>query len=1390
MKHTHLAKIVLATPFLLLALGFTGLLWAQERKSPELSQPRPGRLPAPVPPPTAVHPADEPDEMQRFYLRKRVGRGTELPLEKYLAAQRHMARMPVFSSRQGRPVAGSAAQGEEQFLAGISTWNPLGPGNVGGRTRTLVIDPAVPATIYAGAASGGVWKSTDSGATWNAVGDMLPNLAVNALVLDLTSPPTDRVLYAGTGEGFLNSDALRGSGIFKSVNSGKTWTRLAATATPDFYYVNDLVISPTNSQVVYAATRTGVWKSSDGGQTWGRTLAATGAGGASATMVNTQSDTGILDLAVRTDTAKDKDTVFASSGTYASDGVYRTTDSGLTWARVLTAPDISRTSLAIAPSAQNTIYAMAARTSNRLLNVFRSTDGGQTWAPRIEGAFSPTRLDFLLLTNPFLASYSICSPNVSGDFISQGWYDNVIAVSPSDPNVVFAGGIDLFRSDDGGASFGICSYWWIDPTEAAYVHADHHVLTFDPRWNGTTNQTLLVGTDGGIFRTTKGMGAVASGYGRGVCFYEPGIPPAIPWASLNHGYGATQFYGGAVFPGGMSLIGGTQDNGVVMGSARQPNAWSTLLTGDGGFCGVDATTDGATYYVSNQTVSLYRTTDRGKTFESAIKGLRDVFLFIVPYALDAQKPNVLWTGGGRPFRTLNQGTSWEPASPTEFPGGPVSAVAIAPTNSDVVYMGTVNGGIFRTVNGLAETPTWGRGQGLPTGAWCSSITVDPKNPLVAYATFSSFGFGHVWKTTDGGLNWANLDGKNSTAIPDIPVNSFAVHPTVPTVLFAGTDLGVFVSIDGGQNWNVENTGFASVAVEHLAWEPTTKPNVFPNPPVLYAFTHGRGVFRTEVSLNPPKPPSPLVANLGELGKINLGWSRNQPEVTGFSLERKTATDQFFEVLTLLPGTQLTYTDTVQPGTRYVYRMRSLTDGGASAYSNEATVRTVGVAPPSQLRAIPVTTTQTRLEWRDNSDNEQGFFIERKEEATGTFRQVGVVGPNAIGFLDQKVQEGLVYFYRVQATSLDGDSTFSNEDSPTPATPTNLKATVASVSEISLSWADNSSNEIAYLVEHKLDNGDYGVLSRLGPDATRFLHRYASPGALHTYRIRAVNSVLSSRPSAEFAVYLDPVPLVPTPPTELQAATVAENRISLQWKDTSDNEAGFKVERRTSDLVDFTLLKTLDANITKFEDTGLVAGTAYVYRVRAVNGGGESSYSNDATAVTKGVAPPMNVTATAVSATEMNVTWRDASYNETGFRIERRLGSAGTFALVGTGTANQTSFLDKGLQPKTGYVYRVRAFNATEESVNSKEALGTTKIPPPAVTSLTPTKGRIGTLVTVMGTDLDGAQVMVSGVSVGLFDATSTRLSFLIPAVPFGNAGIVITTPSGTALTNFQVTRKK
>lgn len=776
------------------------------------------------------------DEAARRFLEERLPEGADdLPWERYDAAREHMRRMERYSTAADLSMMAGELPGELAAEAALS-WTELGPGNIGGRTRALVIDPVQPGTMYAAGVSGGVWKSVNAGGQWRWISDEFSHLGVSALALDPINP---KVLYAGTGEVFTRGP--RGNGIYRTADGGETWQHLAFTGNNvDFHYVSDIVVSRRDPRLLYAATETGVWRSLDRGATWTRTLAGA---------------TGCDDLVIRT--TRTADVVLASCGRRGG-SIWRNAQAhaqGL-WVKVLAEPAMGRTALAIAPSKPDVIYAVSTSNSNdpvvpnspdheyrgSLHAVFRSVNGGVTWEARVRNT-DPARLNTLLLSYVLLANASRCGlqPAEFDNVFGQGAYNLAIAVDPVNPDRVWVGGIDLFRSDDGGRNWGLASYWWAFGADTApsYAHADQHVIAFHPKYNGKKNRILYVGNDGGVFRTGNALAPTEKGEAAGC---EPSRVKTA-WSGLNRDYGSVQFYYGVPRADGASYLGGTQDNGVVLGSdGGGRNAWRMLMSGDGDVVAADPEEPNVLYIHVRGSASILKSVDGGATFTAANAGLTGG---VGQFLIDPSKAKRLWFAAGGVWRSEDGATTWTPASKDHGEiSGPASTLAVSPVDSNRVLAGTGNGWIHRSTAALSATgeTEWARIR--PRIGDVSWIAFDPVDPDVAYATYSSFSDledePHVWKTEDGGATWNPIDGTGDGTLPDLPVHTIAVDPTRPERLYVGTDFGIFVSLDGGGSWAVED-GFPPVITEALQWARLPNGETW-----LFAFTYGRGAWKVRL----------------------------------------------------------------------------------------------------------------------------------------------------------------------------------------------------------------------------------------------------------------------------------------------------------------------------------------------------------------------------------------------------------------------------------------------------------------------------------------------------------------------------------------------------------------
>lgn len=416
-------------------------------------------------------------------------------------------------------------------------WDELGPDNVGGRTRAILIDKINPSIVYAGGVSGGIWKSTNNGQTWTNV---LPDQSSLAVVSICQASNGD--IYIGTGEGITmqsisysgtgGSDAL-GQGIWKTTDAGATWTHLSSTidatfsSTSPWIAVNKLAADPTNANRIYAGTQFGLWISNDAGTTWENA------------MDNVYASKKVTSIDVGSDGS-----VIASVG---NKGLWSANGDPLTFSSVTGATgqipsSVGRLEFSIAPSDPNYIYCLAASSGGGLQNLYKSTDKGQTW----DAMFSVSTSDAL---------------NIFGDN-NQGWYDNSITVFPNDKNKIILGGVDLYTwSLNEGISQ--ISVWWANEWSPVYVHADIHTIVFSPNY-GTTDYTVFIGCDGGVFRSLDACNT----------FHE-----------MDKGYNVSQCYSVA-FSGNGTVMGGLQDNGTQYINFQGNTAQSAFKVsgGDGGYC--------------------------------------------------------------------------------------------------------------------------------------------------------------------------------------------------------------------------------------------------------------------------------------------------------------------------------------------------------------------------------------------------------------------------------------------------------------------------------------------------------------------------------------------------------------------------------------------------------------------------------------------------------------------------------------------------------------------------------------------------------------------------------------------------------------------------------------
>jgi photosystem II stability/assembly factor-like uncharacterized protein len=721
--------------------------------------------------------------------------------------------------RAAAPAVAPPAPTENAKLDG-GRLSGLGARNIGSATmsgRVAAVDGRMvdgKAVLYVGAASGGVWKSQDGGTTFKPVFDKQPIQSIGAVTIDPSNPST---VWVGTGEAWTRNSVSVGDGIYKSTDGGETWTN---TGLPASERIVKILVHPTSSAVVYAcvpgklwsdSNDRGLYKTSDGGKTW--SLALKGAnpstGCSSVTMDPKNPNVliaGMWDFRrVGWSFRSGGDGPNAPSGS----GMFRSTDGGATWTSISAAKGLpagpwGRVEAVIAPSDARVVYALVESKASAL---FRSADGGQTWEQR----------------------------DTSQQMVWRPFYFARLVVDPTNANRLFKPDLRLTVSEDGGRSFA---------ATAAGSHGDWHDLWIDP----TNPKRVVGGDDGGLWLSYDG----------GSRWWKAGNLPI------------SQFYHVSVDDKDpYQVYGGLQDNSSWVGDSSYPGGvtnarWENLYGGDG-FWMIPDPTDPDAVYAESQGGNIGRV--NRKTLAS-----RDIqptaryheklrFNWNTPIHASPTQKGTIYIGAQFLFRSRDRGDTWERVSPDlttndpekqkqEQSGGvtidnssaemhtTIYAISESPRNANVIWVGTDDGNLQLSRDGAK---TWnnviGNVPGLPKASWVSWVEASRFDAGTAYATFDRHTFGDltpwVFKTTDYGKTWARIVG------PDQGVRGYVHTIKEDTVkkdlLFVGTELGLWISLDGGVGWaHFEGGNFPSVAVREVQVQPRDHD--------LVIATHGRGIW--------------------------------------------------------------------------------------------------------------------------------------------------------------------------------------------------------------------------------------------------------------------------------------------------------------------------------------------------------------------------------------------------------------------------------------------------------------------------------------------------------------------------------------------------------------------
>ncbi|UQA90762.1 glycosyl hydrolase [Streptomyces halobius] len=652
-----------------------------------------------------------------------------------------------------------AADQARQLPASGGQWEPLGPTNIGGRIVSLALDPERADTVYAAAASGGIWRSDDAGETFESA---WPDDLTQAMGAVATSP--DGTLFAGTGEPNPGGGSItyEGTGLYRSTDGGKSWQ---PSGLRDSGAISAITVDPDNPRRIYAAAAgslyngggdRGVYRSDDGGRTWDRILKGAGEfTGATEIFVQDEELYAVLWDHRRTPELR----TYGGVGS----GVFRSGDDGRTWERLggglpEQGPDVGRIGLAVAGER---VYAIVNKTSGPFEGFYASTDGGDSW----------TRTP--------------ADEELTDSQSTFGWWFGKIWADPKDPTHLHAAGVPLMTSKDAGAT------WTYDSTS---IHVDQHAMVWDPRKPGR----VYLGNDGGVYRSD------AHGDGG--------------WVKARH-EPYTQLFSAAISPQDPARIsGGSQDNGSLRSWGGE--RFNEYLGGDGEENLINPE-DKENVFACYQYGNCFRSTNGGKSMAYfADKTTFKRRNWFTPMEFDPNDPQVLYYGSEVVNRSTDGGKTWQAIS-GDLSGGPGpdpiytnygTITSIAPAGDGrTIYAGTDDGRVWVT-KALGEH--WTKlAEGRP---WVTRVVVDPDNPDRVFTTHSAYRSGsplaHVYGSTDGGRNWRDLTGN----LPKAPVNDLVIG--ADSALHIGTDQGVFTSPEGKAEWLRLGEGMPLVPVDDLEYD--------------------------------------------------------------------------------------------------------------------------------------------------------------------------------------------------------------------------------------------------------------------------------------------------------------------------------------------------------------------------------------------------------------------------------------------------------------------------------------------------------------------------------------------------------------------------------------------
>lgn len=728
-----------------------------------------------------------------------------------------------------------------------STWESLGPNtNSGGysgsgRINAIAFHPMNSDIIYAGSAGGGLWKTTNGGQSWSPKTDFIGSIGISKIVVHPTNPD---IVYIATGDGDA-SDSYT-TGVMKSEDGGDTWSSTGLDwSTSSFRLIREMVMDPNDSNILMIASNIGLIRTTNGGETWFQEQIGN-----------------FYDVEINPDP---NNNIFYAA---TKNAVYRSTDSGNNWTTVQAIEGSNRLAIATSEDNSNYVYVVSSKAVGSGYNgLWRSTDSGATFTN--------------MSTTPNILGWDIQGIESGG----QGWYDLVIAADPNNANTVYVGGINTWKSLDGGATWSIVSHWQ-GGSEVSEVHADKHEL----EWQGNV---LWEGNDGGIYKSLDG---------------------GASWTDLTSDMIISQMYRIGVSELDNKVVAGLQDNGSKQREVTLD--WFDEVGGDGMNCAINPD-NSSVMYACKQNGEIRRSTDEGVTWvdiQNNIAG-QPTGAWVTPYELNPQNPSTIIAAYEKVYRSYDQGNTWETIA-YDIGGVKKSLLAISPQDSNYIYVGTTNA-LWQTTDGGASWEVR-----TTPGVSTKMIKVSPSSPNTLYATRSSYGDARVYKSIDGGSTWMDISG----SLPNIPANSIEIHNDGNETLYVGLDIGVYYRGQTDEDWILYNAGLPNTPIFEIEIKEQTNE--------LYVATYGRGAWKNNAIGSNANCQAPLLVSLDgiEGSSANISWiaPMDSPE-EGYEIALTQSTD-FPQSGESTMTASVTYDDLIENIDYYFYIRSKCSSNEKSSWS--------------------------------------------------------------------------------------------------------------------------------------------------------------------------------------------------------------------------------------------------------------------------------------------------------------------------------------------------------------------------------------------------------------------------------------------------------------------------